>query len=62
MIRRLLNLALGVCLLVTFQSSMAMARDITIGYQEVYDPWLWSIETRQFEKATGKKIDWRKFD
>jgi taurine transport system substrate-binding protein len=62
MMRRLLNLALGVWLLATFQSGMAIARDITIGYQEVYDPYVWAVQAGQFEKATGKKIDWRKFD
>ncbi len=37
-------------------------KEVTIGYQLVYNPWKVAIANGTFEKATGYKIDWRKFD
>lgn len=43
-------------------SSVASAKQVTVGYQGVCNPWKWKIDTGAFEKATGYKIEWRKFD
>ena len=36
--------------------------EVTIGYQLIYNPWKVAIVNGAFEKATGYKINWRKFD
>lgn len=38
------------------------AQEVTIGYQGVYNPMKYAIDTKMFEKATGYEIKWRKFD
>ena len=40
----------------------AVAKEVTIGYQGVCNPWKWKIQTGAFETATGYDINWRKFD
>ena len=42
--------------------AQARAQDVTIGYQLIYNPWKAAIVNGDFEKATGYKIDWRKYD
>ncbi len=37
-------------------------KEVTIGYQLVYNPWKVAIVDGAFEKATGYEINWRKFD
>jgi len=36
--------------------------DVTIGYQQIYNPWKVAIVDGAFEKATGYEITWRRFD
>ena len=43
-------------------ASIAAEKEVTIGYQLVYNPWKTSIVDGVFEKETGYKIKWRKFD
>ena len=43
-------------------SSWAAEKEVTIGYQLVYNPWKTSIVDGTFEKETGYKISWKKFD
>ena len=43
-------------------SGFAADKEVTIGYQLVYNPWKTSIVDGVFEKETGYKIKWRKFD
>ena len=43
-------------------SSIAADKEVTIGYQLVYNPHCSAILDGYFEKATGYKINWRKFD
>jgi taurine transport system substrate-binding protein len=43
-------------------SSLAADKEVTIGYQLVYNPHASAIPAGTFEKATGYKIKWRKFD
>lgn len=38
------------------------AKEVTIGYQGICNPWKWKIDSGAFEKATGYDIEWRKFD
>lgn len=40
----------------------AQAAEVTIGYQGICNPWKWKIDQGVFEKETGYKINWRKFD
>lgn len=43
-------------------SGFAADKEVTIGYQLVYNPHASAILDGTFEKATGYKIKWRKFD
>jgi taurine transport system substrate-binding protein len=43
-------------------ASIAADKEVTIGYQLVYNPAASAILDGTFEKATGYKIKWRKFD
>jgi len=43
-------------------SSIAADKEVTIGYQLVFNPACSAILDGTFEKATGYKINWRKFD
>lgn len=56
-----LVLALGLAALGIF-SAGAADKEVTIGYQLIYNPWKVAIADGAFEKATGYKIKWRKFD
>ncbi len=38
------------------------ADTVTVGYQLIYNPWKVAIATEAFERATGREIDFRKFD
>jgi taurine transport system substrate-binding protein len=40
----------------------AQDKELTVGYQLIYNPWKVAIADGTFEKATGYKIDWRRFD
>lgn len=40
----------------------AQDKEVTIGYQLIYNPWKVAIVDGAFEKATGYKIKWVKFD
>ena len=42
--------------------ALAADKEVTIGYQLVYNPWKVAIVDGTFEKATGYKINWKKFD
>jgi taurine transport system substrate-binding protein len=43
-------------------SVLAADKEVTIGYQLIYNPWKVAIVDGAFEKATGYKINWKKFD
>jgi len=58
-----LIVALSVILIpVGIGTSFAADKEATIGYQLVYNPWKISIVDGTFEKVTGYKINWKKFD
>ena len=54
-------LIIGLGLLVPGASALA-DKEITIGYQLIYNPWKLVIAGGEFGAATGYKITWRKFD
>lgn len=55
--------AIGLALLVVALTvPQAVAAEVTIGYQRVYDPWMNAIASAQFERATGVDIEWRAFE
>ncbi|HUF56708.1 MAG TPA: taurine ABC transporter substrate-binding protein [Thermohalobaculum sp.] len=55
---------LGAGTLVGLTVGVAQAQDdpVTVGYQIVMNPWKVAIADGTFEEATGREIDWRKFD
>lgn len=55
--------ALSACLLALAVSVPAHAdKEVTIGYQLIYNPWKVAIVDKKFEEATGYKIKWKKFN
>lgn len=55
---------LGGCVLLGLAVGTVQAQDgqVTVGYQTVLNPWKAAIADGKFEEATGREIDWRKFD
>ncbi len=43
-------------------SAQAQEKEVTVGYQLIYNPWKVAIADKAFEKATGYKINWKQFD
>ncbi len=63
--RRLLSLTAAVTLIWSagaWSAANAQDKEVTIGYQLIYNPWKVAIADGKFEQATGYEIDWRKFD
>lgn len=61
--RRFLKASVCAAAFVALASSAAMAqKEATVGYQLVYNPWKVAIASGVFEKMTGYKINWKKFD
>ena len=54
-------LIIGLGLIVPGASALA-DKEITIGYQPIYNPWKLVIAGGELGSATGYKITWRKFD
>ncbi len=55
----------GLCLAACAAALPARAQTaptVTIGVQSMFGPWKAAIADKEFEKATGWKINWRKFD
>ncbi len=60
---RFLALAALLCLATGVTApSYGADKEVTIGYQLVYNPWKVAIVDGAFEKATGYEINWRKYD
>ena len=54
----------GLCLAACAAALPAHAQPtptVTIGVQSMFGPWKTAIADKEFEKATGWKINWRKF-
>jgi len=45
-----------------FLASSVAAKDVTIGYQGMSNPWKHAINEKLVEKETGYKVKWRRFD
>jgi taurine transport system substrate-binding protein len=63
--RKHVNKALGglaALALVAGVAGTSVAQEVTIGYQQIYNPWKVAIANGDFEKATGYKINWKGFD
>ncbi len=50
------------CLAVLGSSAPVRGGEVTVGYQPIYNPWKAAIVDGTFERATGYRIHWRKFD
>ena len=54
---------LGGALLCGVAIGAAQAQEpVTVGYQIVFNPWKVAIADGKFEEATGREINWKKFD
>jgi taurine transport system substrate-binding protein len=45
-----------------FFASTLAAKEVTIGYMGMNNPWKHAINEKLIEKETGYKVDWRRFD
>jgi taurine transport system substrate-binding protein len=54
---------LGISLVAAFATGAAWAqqKEVTIGYQDMLDPYRIAQESKEIEKATGYKINWKQF-
>ncbi len=55
-------LALPLVLMLAGMGTSLAAKEVTIGYQLIYNPWKVPIADGTFEKQTGYKIKWTKFE
>lgn len=64
MLHRVKSIALGIgaAAMLAVLVPSAYAKEATIGYQLVMNPWKVAIANGDFEKATGYTINWKKFD
>ena len=62
--RTIAKTLLGAGTLVGLALGVAQAQDgpVTVGYQLMMNPWKVAIADGKFEEATGREIDWRRFD
>lgn len=62
--RHVPQLALTLVVTVLFMVSVVWAqeKEVTIGYQLIFNPWKVAIANGAVEKETGYKVNWRKFD
>jgi len=52
---------LAVALALAGSTALAQQKEVTIGYQDMLDPYRHAQETKELEKATGYKINWKQF-
>ncbi len=60
--RRFFSAITGAAIALAFTFTGARAAEVTIGYQQIYNPWKVSIADGIMEKITGYKINWKKFN
>ncbi|MDA7947486.1 MAG: taurine ABC transporter substrate-binding protein [Hyphomicrobiaceae bacterium] len=60
--RKFFSTIAGAVFALTLTFAGVQANEVTIGYQQVFNPWKVAIANSDFEKATGYKINWKKFD
>jgi taurine transport system substrate-binding protein len=51
----------GIALAIVTGAALAQPKEVTIGYQDMLDPYRHAQETKELEKATGYKISWKQF-
>ncbi|MCW2309911.1 taurine ABC transporter substrate-binding protein [Rhodobium gokarnense] len=63
MLKRVIGSIAAVATAAVLSAGVASAADkeVTIGYQTIYNPWKVAIADGKFEEATGYKIKWAKF-
>jgi taurine transport system substrate-binding protein len=57
-----IGVTVALSMVLSIGTAFAAEKEATIGYQLVYNPWKTSIVDGTFEKVTGYKINWKKFD
>jgi taurine transport system substrate-binding protein len=60
MMKRQMTMVLAVAALIS-GAALAQTKEVTIGYQDMLDPYRSAQETKEIEKATGYKINWKQF-
>lgn len=60
--RKFLGAVCGAVFALAFGHASVQANEVTIGYQQIYNPWKVAIANGEFEKATGYKINWKRFN
>jgi taurine transport system substrate-binding protein len=58
--KRQMTMVLAVAALIS-GAALAQTKEVTIGYQDMLDPYRSAQETKEIEKATGYKINWKQF-
>lgn len=60
--KKIFKAVTGAVFALTLSHMSAHAAEVTIGYQQIYNPWKVAIADGVFEKMTGYKINWKKFN
>ncbi|GBE44122.1 MAG TPA: taurine ABC transporter substrate-binding protein [Rhizobiales bacterium] len=60
--RKIFAALTGAVFALSLGAMSVQAQEVTIGYQQIYNPWKVAIADGAFEKATGYKIKWKKFN
>lgn len=60
--RKFLVAVCGAVFALAVGHASAQANEVTIGYQQIYNPWKVAIADGVIEKMTGYKINWKKFN
>jgi taurine transport system substrate-binding protein len=60
--KKIITALTGAVFALSLGAMSAQAAEVTIGYQQIYNPWKVAIADGAFEKATGYKINWKKFN
>src|SRR5947209_8863188 len=58
--KRQMTMVLAIAALIS-GAALAQTKEVTIGYQDMLDPYRSAQETKEIEKATGYKINWKQF-
>lgn len=60
--RQVMQLALVMAVVFMVSAAHAQEKEVTIGYQLIFNPWKVAMVEGEVEKETGYKVNWRKFD
>src|SRR5207237_27544 len=59
--KRPMKTMLAALAMLTSGAVLAQTKEVTIGYQDMLDPYRIAQESKEIEKATGYKINWKQF-